>query len=271
MTRRTGTRAGFTLLELLVVIAIIAILAALLLPVLSRAKGRARRIQCLNNLRQLSLGCKMYADDNSGQLVASWPLGSDGDPVNPYSWCPGWASTEPQDVTYGPAPDFSCTNTYALEQGKIWPYVSKDATVYRCPTDKRTMGGRPVVRSYSMNSWINGNTFGDPTGKSNFTTPESDNTLAYTFYRKENQISDPSHIWSMIDEDGGTINDSMFMVAMGSNNGMADLPSTLHGDTYEIGFADGHMDSIKWMASPSDWNDGSEDWVKLKSMTTVKK
>ena len=60
--------AGFTLMELLVVIAIIAILAALLLPVLSSAKERGRRIQCLNNTRQIGLAMHMYASDNRDLL-----------------------------------------------------------------------------------------------------------------------------------------------------------------------------------------------------------
>ncbi len=117
--RICSTRWGFTLLELLVVIAIIAMLSSILLPALSKARGKGRSAVCISNLQQLSKALIMYADDNDGYFpYASYPWGGG---VDGTCW----------DFKYD---DYSDPSSYTA--GLIGPYLSDNIDVYTCPSCK---------------------------------------------------------------------------------------------------------------------------------------
>jgi len=111
-------KCGFTMIELLVVIAIIAILAALLLPTLSAAKARAQRTVCMNNVRQINLGVRMYADDHDN-VLALVSTNTSADVWTDYkSWMKSYVglngASSPQDTLFAcPADTFRYTDAYA--------------------------------------------------------------------------------------------------------------------------------------------------------------
>jgi prepilin-type N-terminal cleavage/methylation domain-containing protein/prepilin-type processing-associated H-X9-DG protein len=249
---RRSFAPAFTLIELLVVIAIIAILAGMLLPALSKAKTKAHGIQCLSNLKQLTLGWIMYAHDHEDRLV--WNDMED----RREGWIRGIINFDPRNehntnINYLKDPQYA----------KLWPYTQATG-IYKCPADtsRVTINGRPHprVRSISLsqamnsrNDWLS------------FLTQQP-----YKVFRKLSDIDPMGHsqAFVFIDEHPDSINFGDFAVAM--NDGIAptrvhiiDYPASTHNGSGGLSFADGHAEVHRWV------DDRTRQPIRNRSMQLV--
>ncbi|MBI4324828.1 MAG: prepilin-type N-terminal cleavage/methylation domain-containing protein [Chloroflexi bacterium] len=229
---RGSLKHAFTLIELLVVIAIIAILASLLLPALSRAKGKAQSISCTSNLRQLQLCWNLYVDDHNEWMPPSHTVSLGGDE---------FASVEPSWAVGNAKRD---TNTSKLERGVLFSY-NRSAGIYRCPADKSTVIGRPSVlrtRTYQLDVLLN-HTFNGGIGPW-FAAPG-------WMKRRSGELINPppTGVLTFIDSHPVTGDDAsfshMFREAIGQD-AWGTLPGEQHNRGANLAFADGHVQHWRW-------------------------
>ena len=231
--RPTPSSGAFTLIELLVVIAIIAILAAMLLPALAKAKGKANAISCMNNTKQLMLGWVMFSTDNDDYLMNNGTLTFRGNDVR-------WAAGTMNWTGGGDNANSAILTDPA--SSSMAAYV-RSATVYKCPEDKYTdLLGNQRVRSLSMNAALGG-------------SPITDNLVPGRKYFGATKLTQlvrpgPSMVFVTLDEHPDSINDSVFHVIEGrpiSSAEWRDLPASYHyGGGCNFSYADGHSEIQKW-------------------------
>ena len=146
------SKRGFTLIEVLVVIAIVAVLAAILFPIFVGARERARQATCLTHLSQLGRAMRAYCDDWHGQF----PTARVADGETPAGTCLNWCGS------------YAVGGTVQFERGQLYPYV-RNTRIILCPSDRGRRAPQcsmnPYPLSYSMNfmlSWRNCETMAKP-------------------------------------------------------------------------------------------------------------
>ena len=180
MPDRTTHARGFTVVELLVVVAIIALLVAILVVGLEKARTMARVAGCLSNQRQIALAQTSYAIDNGGALASPRTSFAGGSPSVTYtnpcgSWSflinkgntandsyHSWTASYGAGVVGGTEQQYGVNSTNAgakaLSGGKLFPYIGS-YNVYRSPIDPTTR-----IRSYSFNAFVGVTVPTDSTG-----------------------------------------------------------------------------------------------------------
>ena len=234
-----GKMNGFSLVEMLVVVAIIGVIASLVTPALGKAKRTARRVVCSGNLKQLTVAWHLYSVESGDKLA---PNSSSG---------PTIIGTTPEDAAWvigslnyiNDNPDN--TNTALLTSkhyGSIAPYNS-EPKIYHCPNDASYIdpGGRRSarVRSCSMNAFV-----GD----------SPSNCVEGSKYRMFRRMSDlaivsSALIWLFIDEHEDSIGGGTFWVPCinkGSDASWESIPASRHENGCGLSFADGSVTHKKW-------------------------
>jgi len=228
-------RGGFTLLELLVVVGIIGVLASLLLPALAGGKAKARSLFCLNNNRQLVMGCLMYADENSQRLP--YNLAGTATRTN-LNWAAGtldWELTADN------------TNLAFLTEAALGAYVGRVPALYRCPSDsvlsplQHAAGWSSRARSYSMNASV-----GDAGDLS--ASGVNTNNPGYAQFFRLTSIPAPARIFVFLDEHPDSISDGYF-VNRSYYPEWIRLPAPWHRGGTTFSFADGHTESHLWQCA----------------------
>jgi len=235
--RRGTTELAFTFTELLVVIGTLLVLAATLATALASTRPNSLTFRCLNNLRQLGLGWRMYSEDYQGWLVYNHD-GQTGKDFDHSSWAGGWLDdTTSSDNTNT---DLLINHTRYRYSAYFGPYL-KTASVFKCPADRSTVrvigGGErvPRVRTVSMNGVM---------GQGG-ETPAGQNSL-YATYTKANQLGAPAKLFVMLDEREDSINDAFFWIDTDRRFWIIDFPASYHDGGGNFVFGDGHGETHLW-------------------------
>lgn len=236
---RARRLSGFTRVELVVILAMMVILGLLARPVLGHGESKSRVLACMANLKAISLGWTLFANDHNGVLPKNYHGAVAQSPTtSTIGWASGW-------LDWGTSTANTNGQYLVLDRySSLGVYLNRDARTFHCPADTYVSGAQKArgwtsrIRSYSMDIAV---------GDGNAEQGPWQATWKHVKTMADFINPGPASTFVLLEEHPDSINDPAFFPPYATS--WIDLPASFHDGAMNVTFGDGHLECRLWVSA----------------------